>query len=149
MVVGVSVRPRVHLRPAAESDRQLLALMLKDYLFEFDGSTEPYPYLNEYWRDPERLPFLIERQSRPIGLCLVRVRNRGWAVAEFSVLPERRRAGVGRAAVEALAARAGDAGAEYLEAKVHLANLQALPFWLAAGFREVSRDGVVVTRRVL
>jgi hypothetical protein len=36
-----------------------------------------------------------------------------------------------------------------LEANVHPDNQQALPFWLAAGFRVLEAPGVVVTRRDL
>jgi ribosomal protein S18 acetylase RimI-like enzyme len=147
-VFGVTAA-RLRLRPADGADQELVKAMLADYLFEFDGRTEPYPYLTDYWRETERLPFLIERDSQPIGLCLVRVRNGGWEIAEFTVLQDYRRLGVGRAAVEALAARASDAGALYFQAKVRLDNIHALPFWLSAGFREVSRDDVVVTRRAL
>jgi ribosomal protein S18 acetylase RimI-like enzyme len=139
----------VELREAGLDDRDLLARLLADYLFEFDGRTEPYPYFGAYWSDDDRLPFLIEEDGAAAGLCLIRVRPDGWDIAEFSVVPERRRYGIGRVAVETLAARARAAGAGYLEAKVHPDNLQALPFWLALGFREVSADGPVVTRLTL
>jgi GNAT superfamily N-acetyltransferase len=80
---------------------------------------------------------------------LIRVRGDGWSIAEFAVVPEQRGAGVGRTAVDAVAGRARAAGAEHLEAKVHLDNRRALPFWLAVGFREVATPGVIVTRRNL
>ena len=54
-----------------------------------------------------------------------------------------------RAAVEAVATLARAAGAAHLQAKVHPDNRQALPFWLAVGFREYDLPGVVVTRREL
>jgi [ribosomal protein S18]-alanine N-acetyltransferase len=140
------------LRVAHVDDREMLGELLADYLFEFDGRTEPYPYFDAYWSEPERLPFLIEADDGVVvGFCLIRVRGDGWSIAEFSVLPEERRAGVGRAAVEAIVERAREAGATYLEAKVHPDNREALPFWLAVGFNEVDgRDpGVAVTRRTL
>jgi len=139
----------VALRDAGLEDRELLRRLLADYLFEFDGRTEPYPYFDAYWADPERLPFLIEVDSEVAGLCLIRVRDAGWSIAEFSVVPARRRAGVGRAAVDVVAKRARAAGAAHLEAKVHPDNRQALPFWLAAGFRVVTAHGVIVTQRDL
>jgi ribosomal protein S18 acetylase RimI-like enzyme len=139
----------ITLREARLDDRDVLARLLADYLFEFDGRTDPYPYFDAYWSEPERLPFLLELDGEVVGLCLVRVRGAGWDIAEFSVVPEQRRDGVGRAAVEALATRARAAGAGHLEAKVHPDNLRALSFWLALGFVEVSRDGPVVTRREL
>ncbi len=139
------------LREAKVEDRGELGLLLADYLFEFDGRTERYPYLDAYWEEPERLPFLIETDGEIVGLCLIRRRGEGWSIAEFSVIPSRRRSGVGAAAVEELAVRARSEGATYLEAKVHPDNHGALPFWLAAGFSEVEplETGVTVTRRPL
>jgi len=137
------------LVPAGAGDREQLRELLADYLFEFDGRTDPYPYLDAYWEEEDRLPFLIEADGEVAGLCLVRRKNGGWSIAEFSVVPERRRGGVGRAAVDALAERARADGAAHLEAKVHPDNREALPFWLGVGFREVPGPGtgVTVTRR--
>jgi ribosomal protein S18 acetylase RimI-like enzyme len=140
-----------HLRPAAAADRELLRRLLADYLYEFDGSTAPYPHFDAYWAEPERLPFLIADDDALAGFCLIRVLDRGWQVAEFSVLPEQRRGGIGRDAVEELAARARASGASHLEAKVHPDNREALPFWLAVGFTvaDESAGGATVTRRDL
>jgi ribosomal protein S18 acetylase RimI-like enzyme len=140
---------RASLRPADPGDRELLRQLLFDYLVELDGRTEPYPYLDAYWVEPERLPFLIVDEEQVVGLCFVRVRDGGWSIAEFYVVPERRRRGTGRAVVEAVAALARRAGAAHLEAKVHPDNQQALPFWLSLGFDVVASPGVVVTRRKL
>lgn len=139
------------LRDAQLEDRDRLASLLTDYLFEFDGRTEPYPDLDSYWEKPERLPFLIEIDGEDVGLCLIRRRDGGWGIAEFSVLPDRRRGGVGRAAVDAVVARARAEEVAYLEAKVHPNNREALPFWLAVGFSEIEGPGtgVTVTRRAL
>jgi predicted acetyltransferase len=143
--VGVTVS----LRPASIDDRAEVELLLAAYLFEFDGRTERYPHLDAYWAEPERLPFLIEADGEVVGVCLIRIRNGGWSIAEFAVLPEQRRTGVGRAAVDAIAERASAAGAEHLEAKIHPDNRKALPFWLAVGFHEVATLGVIITRRDL
>jgi len=139
----------VALREAGQQDREQLGRLIADYLFEFDGRTEPYPYFDSYWTDPDRTPFLVEADGEVAGLCLIRVRDGGWSIAEFSVIPARRRSGVGRAAVEELAERAAKAGAAHLEAKVHPDNGEALPFWLAAGFRVVDAPSVIITRRFL
>lgn len=37
-----------NLRDASPADRDELERAFMDYLFEFDGSTEPYPYLDTY-----------------------------------------------------------------------------------------------------
>src|SRR5579883_1018593 len=137
------------LREAGLDDREQLRRLLADYLFEFDGRTGPYPDFDAYWAEPECLPFLVESDDKPVGFCLIRVRDNGWSIAEFSILPERRRAGVGRAAVNAIAERARAAGATHLEAKVHPDNREVLPFWLAVGFHEVATLSVAVTRRGL
>jgi GNAT superfamily N-acetyltransferase len=109
------------------------------------------PDLDAYWEEPDRLPLLIETDGAVCGLCLIRRRDSGWSIAEFYVRPSRRRGGVGRAAVDALAARARSEGAAFLEAKVHPNNREALPFWLRVGFSEIDpqKIGVTVTRRQL
>ena len=142
---------RVALREARRDERGQLEQLLRQYLFEFDGRTEEYPGLDAYWNDSDRQPFLIEALGEVVGLCLIRHRNRGWGIAEFWIQPHRRRGGVGRAAVEALAERGRAAGAAFLVAKVHPANEEALSFWLAVGFSEADDPGtgVTVTRRHL
>ena len=139
------------LRAAHRDDRDRLERLLGDYLYEFDGRKGPYPHLDAYWVEAERLPLLIEVDGEIVGMCLIRRREGGWSIAEFSILPDRRRGGVGRAAVDALAARARAEGAAHLEAKVHPNNREALPFWLALGFTEIQGPdtGVTVTRRAL
>lgn len=136
----------VTLREARLEEREQVRGLLADYLFEFDGRTEPYPYLDAYWEEAERLPFLIDVDGSVSGLCLIRARDGGWEIAEFTVVPGRRRAGVGRAAVETLAGLARASGATRLVAKVHPDNLPVLPFWLAAGFRQIDLSGPVVTQ---
>lgn len=142
---------KVNLREASLGERDRLERLLAEYLFEFDGRTEPYPYLDLYWEETERQPFLIEVDGAVAGLCLIRDRDGGWSIAEFWVRPDQRRSGVGRAALEAVAERGRAAGAGHLEAKVHPDNHEALPFWLAVGFREIggAGTGVTVTRRPL
>lgn len=149
--LAIVVLVAVTLREAQPGDRGQLERLLADYLFEFDGRSEPYPYLDAYWEEPERLPFLIETDGEVVGLCLIRRRDGGWSIAEFSVVPNKRRGGVGGAVVEELAVRARSEGAAYLEAKVHPDNHRSLPFWLAVGFTEVNppETGVTVTRRLL
>ena len=139
----------VELVEAPASRRDELGALLRGYMFEFDGSTD-YPYLDLYWSESERLPFFVERDGDVVGLCLIRLLDGdGWNIAEFSTVPAHRGQGVGRAAVEALAARAGRAGAPFLQAKIHPDNLQAVGFWLACGFEQIPSATVVTTRRRL
>jgi predicted acetyltransferase len=141
----------VTLRDARLEDRHRLEQLLASYLFEFDGRTGPYPQLDAYWEQPDRLPLLIEADGDIVGACLIRRRDGGWSIAEFLVVPGSRRAGVGRATVEELALRARSEDAAYLEAKVHPDNRQAVPFWVAVGFGQVEGPGtgVIVARREL
>jgi predicted acetyltransferase len=137
------------LRRAGLDDRELLRRLLADYLYEFDGTTTPYPYFNSYWEQPERLPFLMVADDEVAGFCLIRLLDGGWHVAEFFVLPEKRRDGVGRSAVEELAEKARGAGATHLAAKVHPDNRNGLSFWLAVGFEITDGPEPIVMRRDL
>ena len=139
----------ISLREARIEDRAELQGFLADYLFEFDGRTGPYPELDSYWTDSERIPFFVTVDGNPVGVCLIRTRDGGWSIAEFWVKPSHRRGGVGRAAVEAFVERARDADAQHLEAKIHPDNGSAFLFWSAIGFEEISNEGVLVTRRQL
>jgi ribosomal protein S18 acetylase RimI-like enzyme len=140
---------KVRLREAEADDRPEVQRLLAEYLFEFDGRTEPYPYFDVYWTEDERLPFLIESDGRAVGVCLIRIRDGGWSIAEFAVTPSQRGAGIGRAAVEELANRAHAAGAAHLEAKIHPDNEQAFGFWSAVGFERIPSPTVLTTRRQL
>ena len=139
------------LREATLDDRETVRQVLAAYLFEFDGRTEPYPYLDLYWSEAERLPFLIHSEAAVVGLCLIRAMSGGWSIAEFTVVPSERRTGVGRAAVAVVAERARLQGASFLEAKVHPGNREALRFWLAVGFVEIDdpHTRATVTRLAL
>jgi ribosomal protein S18 acetylase RimI-like enzyme len=139
----------VRLRQATNDDRAELERLVAEYLFEFDGRSEPYPYLDAYWTESERLPFLIEAGGETVGVCLIRIRDGGWSIAEFAVVPSHRGTGIGRAAVEALAERARNAGAAHLEAKIHPDNEQAFGFWSAVGFERIPSSTVLTTRRQL
>ncbi|MDX6479809.1 MAG: hypothetical protein QOG85_319 [Gaiellaceae bacterium] len=137
------------LRRAELDDRELLRNLLADYLFEFDGQTEPYEYFDAYWTEPERLPFLIEGDGEVAGFCLVRILDGGWHIAEFSVVPKMRREGIGRTTVDELAQLARAEGAAHLEAEVYPHNKGGFAFWRAVDFEIVGADEKIVTRRPL
>lgn len=75
-----------HLRDAALSDRDLIDVMMQDYLLELSTYTSAikvvdgryhYPYLAHYWQDPDRHPYLIGtgeswREKNVAGFLLVR-----------------------------------------------------------------------------
>ena len=93
-----------------------------------DG-VQAYRWFDEYWRDEQRLPFLIEESGTVVGFRLIRAMDDGWNVAEFAIRAEWRRRGLGRESVDALASAAKSAGAGHLRADVHEWNDLALRFW--------------------
>ncbi len=74
---------------------------------EFDGSDlgpmglYDYPYLDHYWVEPDRSPFLVRVNSNLAGFVLVARYNYltglkdGWVLAEFFILRKYRHQGVG------------------------------------------------------
>jgi predicted acetyltransferase len=89
--------------------RRLLELYRYDFS-EFDGSDVDrhgeygYSYLDAYWADPGRRPFLFRADGQWAGLALVRT-GPPCDMAEFFVLRKYRRSGVGRQAALTLFGR--------------------------------------------
>jgi predicted acetyltransferase len=122
---------------ASSSDRPLLIGLLDGYLRELAphreiavGATESsnYLYLDAYFREPGRHPFLIRRDGDVAGFAFIRSpesTGRAWQVAEFYVDPQNRRCGVGRAAIGLIWKRfPGD-----WELQIHARNAAAIQFW--------------------
>jgi predicted acetyltransferase len=98
-----------------------------------DGRYAEYPYLDAYWREPARTPWLFRINDRPVGFALVNDVAHSptpvdRAVAEFFVVRKHRRKGVGEAAAHALFASAWGVW----EAAVVRRNVGALAFWRRA-----------------
>ena len=106
---------QVTVLPAGISAKSTIAGLLQPYLRElapyFGGDTDPgivhdYPYLDAYWRESnQRFPYLIEADGRIAGFVFVNNHSRLGAqnvrtIAEFYVLPDFRRHGVGKLAAE-------------------------------------------------
>jgi predicted acetyltransferase len=97
---------KVELVAAAESERavvrRLLELNAHDFS-EIDGrDVGPhgefgYRYLDHYWTEPDRHPFLIRAEGQIAGVVLIRS-GEPHSFGEFFVLRKYRRSGVGRAA---------------------------------------------------
>jgi len=138
---------RVDIHEATIGDkpavRQLLELYAHDFS-EFDGGDVDergvfgYPYLDVYWTEPERYPFLIRVDGHVAGFVLVRLGS-PHDVAEFFVMRKYRRGGVGVEAARAVFARfAGE-----WQVRQVRANVAATAFWRAAipvAFTEDSND---------
>jgi len=89
-----------------------------------------YPYLDAYFSEPGRYPFLIWHKGKVAGFALIRgpvSTGLAWQVAEFYVVPDSRRLGIGREAIAAIWRRFPGAW----ELQVHTRNSAARQFWMS------------------
>ena len=95
----------MHHLLAVAPDPSSIAAMMTLYLNELTpAGPSVYPQLALYWRDPDRMPYLIRVADRDVGFVLVR-RHPGTVfheLAEFYVVPAWRRHGIGRVAAQAV-----------------------------------------------
>ena len=131
---------RTELVNATPADRGRLENLLQLYLHDFseivrnapqDDGRYPYPYLDAYWRDPGRYPFLIRADGQLAGFAFVARGSRVsgdatiFDMAEFFVVRGFRRGGVGDAA----AAHAFSSFVGTWEVRVMEKNVGAQSFW--------------------
>lgn len=133
----------IELEPATADEKPVLERLMQLYqhdLSEFNGKDVdasgifPYRYLDSYWVEPDRFPFLLRAGGNIAGFALVR---RGamldadpdtMEVAEFSILRRYRRQGLGRTA----AYRLFDRFPARWEVRHDASNLPAERFWREA-----------------
>jgi len=97
----------VSIKPAGIGEKDIIKNLLQPYLTElscFDDH-EPdykdetgqyaYPYLDDYWVEDARYPYLLYCDDQLAGFALVRKLDNYYAMAEFYVLPRFRLLGVG------------------------------------------------------
>jgi predicted acetyltransferase len=53
-----------------------------------------YPYLDNYWKEKDRFPYILYYDDNIAGFALVRKDREHWEIAEFYVLPRYRRFGI-------------------------------------------------------
>jgi predicted acetyltransferase len=129
----VALTPGTEVVEASLAHRPVVARLFELYQYdfsEFDGEDVDadglynYPYLDRYWADPDRHPFLLRVGGKWAGFALVRT-GEPHDMAEFFVMRKYRRAGVGAAFARALFARfPGPWQVRELEA-----NVPAQQFW--------------------
>lgn len=140
----------VHVVPVELADKEIVRQLLEFNAYEFARLRDDaelneqgrfgYSWLDNYWTEPERHPFLIRVDTRIGGLALVRGTN-PYSVAEFLVMPQYRRRGVGVVAARQLFDLFGG------EWSVHQVpgNADAVAFWhraIPVAFSETSNaDG--------
>lgn len=102
----------VCLKAAALEDKETLRNLLEKYLYEFSEWVDQdvderglygYPYLDAYWTEDKRFPFLIMADGRLAGFALVNCyplmdTEADYTMAEFFVMRKFRKRGVGRQA---------------------------------------------------
>src|SRR4030042_5177454 len=96
--------------PATVVERPVLRHLMELYQYdfsEFDGAERgpiglyDYPYLDHYWFEPERSPFLVRLDGNLAGFVLVARYNYltgykdSWVMAEFFIMRKYRYQGVG------------------------------------------------------
>ncbi len=100
-------------RRALEQDKPVLANLLQLYLHDLSEflpleltphGTYTYPYLDLYFREPDREPYFIDNGDALAGFALLRREQETWSIAEFFIARAHRRTGLGRAAAQALLA---------------------------------------------
>jgi predicted acetyltransferase len=148
---------RVRVERASVSQKPALRDLLTAYLAEFaaregrvperdQAGHVPYRFFEGYWSAPERIPFTIMLGEELIGFCFLRDVGDAWSIAEFYVVPGRRRQGVGRAAVVAIKDYCQRTGTHsLLIAKTLRSNEPARAFWLRQGFRTIAENEEIFT----
>jgi len=135
--------PRVELVSAARQQEAVLANLLELYIYDFSeflpleldaGGRFGYPPLPLYWSEPGRHPFLIYADSKLAGLALVtrgpeaRHGNPAWDMAEFFIVRNSRRYGIGAVAAQQVWSRFPG----LWTIRVRQANTKAVAFWQQA-----------------
>jgi predicted acetyltransferase len=119
----------IHLEIVPEpwsTDAEFIRFNLPIYLAELGVGSE-YPYLELYWSEPTRFPYLIKSEGESIGFAFVRFdKSSGeWELAEFWVSSAMRGQGVGRSAFQLIFQL--HTGLWRVSALVN--NLPAILFW--------------------
>lgn len=145
------VSNEVEVVPAEESQREILGNLMQLYLHDFsefdsrdvdESGRYGYRYLDFYWSDPRRWPFLFRLAGQFAGFALVREEAGRFQMAEFFVLRKYRRLGVGEAAARQLFRRFPG----LWQVSQLAANTVATAFWrevigrIAGSFEEVTGE---------
>jgi predicted acetyltransferase len=101
---------RIEITHATVNERPILRHLMELYQYDFsefdNADLGPlglfdYPYLDHYWVEPERTPFLVRVDGNLAGFVLVARYNYltgqkdTWVMAEFFIMRKYRRQGIG------------------------------------------------------
>ena len=73
---------------------ELVSVFNESPEYKDENGVYHYPYLDNYWQEETRYPYLLYSDDRIVGFVLVGHRRTFWVIAEIYVLPEFRRHGV-------------------------------------------------------
>lgn len=143
----------VRLALAGQDEKAAVEQLLEFNAYEhssFDGADVArdgrfgYSYVDTYWSEPARYPYLVMVGRQIAGLVLVRT-GPPHSIAEFLVLPKYRRSGVGTVAARtAFAQFPGE-----WEVRQVANNIGATEFWRRAipvPFQEILNDDGTIQR---
>jgi predicted acetyltransferase len=97
------------IRPAKIEEKKIIFALLQPYLSELSRFPDKYPdykdengiylypYLDAYWKEKERYPYLLYDKEKIAGFALVRKNGDCWELSEFYVKPIFRRRGLAEA----------------------------------------------------
>jgi predicted acetyltransferase len=95
------------ITPATISEKEIIRDLLQPYLDELSRFPDEnpdykdengiylYPYLDNYWQEDSRFPYLFYLENKLAGFALVRKDGNHWEMAEYYVKPEFCRCGLG------------------------------------------------------
>lgn len=130
----------VTARPAEKNEQPILENLMELYLHDFsefididvsDEGRYGYQYLQLYWEDPDRHPFLIRVDEKLAGFALLRLEKDPanglpqMDMTEFFILRRHRRLKIGSAAAVIL----WDLFPGHWQVRVMKSNKNAYPFW--------------------
>lgn len=96
---------------ANEDQKAAIGNLMQFYFYDFsefvnidveaNGQFKPYMYLDDYWQEANRFPYLITVDGQYAGFVLVRfIESEGrnyFSIAEFFIMKKYRRGGIGKA----------------------------------------------------
>jgi predicted acetyltransferase len=98
---------KYYIKPAEIKDKVTIKDLLQPYLEELSRFPDDhpdikdengiylYPYLDAYWEEVTRFPYLFYAGKKLAGFAMVRKAEDHWEIAEFYVKPGFRRQGLG------------------------------------------------------
>ncbi|MBS4218433.1 GNAT family N-acetyltransferase [Bacillus sp. FJAT-49711] len=95
---------------ASLDQKEIIMNLMQFYIYDFsefieahveeNGRFSEYSYLNDYWTDDNRFPYLVKVDGHYAGFVLVRSIKEGakeyFSIAEFFIMRKYRRAGLGK-----------------------------------------------------